>query len=263
MPAATKKNTKPSKKSVAKKKPVKRKSTTKAKRNPKKKPELPSVDVNLLDFPDDEDEESQSNDKPKPGVKTVRYCRRCLDVLKPTQKAFCTQRCNTLYQAKFNIFFKRPSTYDEKYAGDDMLKEYLIWIEEMNQNVYIESARGVLGHLKQMEVPSVTGYCAYIGVHKRTGEDWRAQHTDFDNACLMINSYQEVWITNKVSEGLMERGTANLLLGHNHGIIQKKETENKHLHMVGFVEDVYAQVEAMEKGVEVLPAASETQNESR
>lgn len=235
--------------STAKKKSTKKaaKKATKAKntKNPPKAVALPEVDLDLIEDDEFDDEPRQRNEKQAPKVKTIRICKLCLGVLEKEDKMFCSQRCSGLYQSKFNIFRKKPSKYKPEFANKK-LQEYIEWVEEVNQQVFIENTKGQLTNLKQIEVPGKAGYALYIGITKPTMSAWMGLQPAFNEAMEALHAYQEIWLTNKVSEGLIEKGTANLLLGYNHGIIQKKETENKHFHMIGMVNSVYEEVERLE-----------------
>lgn len=182
---------------------------------------------------------------PDASVSLSRVCTRpeCGKILTSTQKKFCSHSCRNMVLSPGNSG-GAPEKYQPEYA-DSKLEEYFAFCEKGNEPTLVptESSYIVLPNAK---LPTLFGYARYLRFPRQTLEHWAAQHTEFALALDLLKDMQKEFLTNYGISGRFNPTLAKLMLGVNHGIIERKEVDNTHK-MIGIVKQFYQHVDEIDR----------------
>lgn len=174
-----------------------------------------------------------------------RVCTRlaCGKTLTATQKKFCSHSCRNMVLSPGNSG-GAPEKYQPEYATSK-LEEYFAFCEKGNEPTLVptESSYIVMHNAK---MPSLKGYARYLKFPRQTLEHWAAQHPEFARALDLLKDVQEEFLINNGLSGRYNSTLAKLLLGVNHGMIERKEVDNTHK-LIGVVKMIYNRADELER----------------
>ena len=73
-----------------------------------------------------------------------------------------------------------------------------------------------------------------------------AQHSDFARGLDLLKDVQQEYLINNGLSGKYNAQLAKLMLGTNHGIVERKEVDSTHK-LLGIVKHVYQEADRMER----------------
>jgi len=95
----------------------------------------------------------------------------------------------------------------------------------------------------KINMPQVDTFAEHIGVTDRTLTNWCPGHEEFDDAIEHIKRAQKQMLVQEGICGTTPSKMATFLLSANHGMVEKKETKNEHLHLIGELFAVHRRAE--------------------
>jgi hypothetical protein len=116
----------------------------------------------------------------------------------------------------------RPTSYNrEKFKKK--LEEYL---QKRQDHVeVVTNKRGGVSRIYQVRLPTIEGFIAYLGHAKRTIYDWRAIHSEVDEALERIKQEQLQRLIDEGLGGYYNPTITKLILSANHGMKEEISTE--------------------------------------
>lgn len=115
----------------------------------------------------------------------------------------------------------RPGKYDPAFIAK--ADEYL----ELHQDGFdvelYNQTKGQLG--LKVQLPTIEGFAAFIGVHKDTLYEWASIHDIFSDALTKIKAEQHKRLIDKGLSGTYNSTIAKLVLSSNHGYAEKSESQ--------------------------------------
>lgn len=232
------------------KKPQGKKTTKKTtKKKTKKEQSLTpfEAEMGLID-PDAVELEGATEPVPQPGqieVDFVRLCRRCSKPLKEGEMRWCSEQCKKIDSKSRKKWDPKKQTKYRPQMAASLLNDYLEWVDDMNHDVMLKTSGGYAS-MKKVTTPSKLGYAIFLGVHRTTFEDWEVVFPAFRDAMSFLKQYTERWVIDKTQQGFLNPAMSNLILGHDHDIVPKHKSENKHLHGIGFIENIHSTADKLE-----------------
>lgn len=176
--------------------------------------------------------------------KPVKICIRpgCGRELTPRQKKYCGAICRSV-DIKGGPMPQYP--YKPSYATKD-LEAYLKKCKEENERTLLPVKAGYIV-LNNAVPPTQDGYADFLDIDSpRPFEDWALKHPEFARAMERLMSRQKLALINYGLAGRYQPVYGKLLLGVGHGMIEKKEVDNKHS-MFGLVKHIYGRADEIEK----------------
>lgn len=167
----------------------------------------------------------------------------CNNVLTPTQKKFCSHSCRNMVLSPGNSG-GAPEKYQSEYATSK-LEEYLAFCEKGNEPTLIPTQSSYIV-IPNAKLPTLIGYARYLKFPRQTLEHWVAQHTEFARALDLLKDMQKEFLTNYGLSSRFNPTLAKLMLGVNHGMIERKEVDNRNK-MLGVVKYVYQRADEIER----------------
>lgn len=179
--------------------------------------------------------------------KEPRPCTRegCENKLNPGQKKFCSHTCRYLaLNANGNPGGIATNLYRPEYATTTF-KEYLEVCEHKHDPTLIptESSYIVIHNAK---MPTLEDYATYLGFHHSTLQAWAGREPEFAHALDIMKDIQRSFLINNGLSGRYNSTIAKLLLGTNHGLIERREVDNTHK-MIGVIKHLYGRADELEK----------------
>ena len=181
-------------------------------------------------------------------TKPERVCNRsgCSNVLKKTQRRFCSMACVGLFSKEIGkIPPVKQTTYDPKYAMESV-KEYIAWCEDEEKKFMLTG---------RTRLPKLEGFAHFIGIKTDTIREWRRLHPEFRDAIRFLIETQKDWLLDYGLSNKYNPAIAKLTLMTNHGMVEKKQSDNRTL--IGVVKAVYGKVDELE----ALENADDNDNE--
>lgn len=185
---------------------------------------------------------------PKKAEKPVLVCQRegCGKVLSGNRKKFCShQHRNEFLSGGENG--GGEEIYKKEYATTRM-QEYLDDCEKKNEPTLIPTANSFI-IIHNARIPQAEEYADLLGVHPNTLANWAKRHNEFARALDRLMRVQKTWLINNGLAGRYTPQISKLILGSNHGIIEKKEVDTKHK-FLGIVRHIYEGADELDQGHE-------------
>lgn len=160
----------------------------------------------------------------------------------PVAEHYCSNTC-LMFARQFRSQHNKKGnngmyTYKPEYARERFF-EYLRECEEQHKPLFVQEGKEVVP-IKTTMVPSVEGYAHFIGATLRTMRRWAEYEEEFYDAMVRLREVQKMYLINNGLNGNYTPQIAKLLLMTNHGMAEKRETDNRNTNLVGIVRDVYA-----------------------
>lgn len=120
----------------------------------------------------------------------------------------------------------RPSEYDPKFIQS--VDEYLATRQDQEVDTYESEKSGKTIYSSKIKVnlPTIEGFAAFIGVNKTTLYEWEKIHPDFSNALEAIRTEQHTRLLDNGLSGDYNSTIAKLILSSNHGMAEKNATDH-------------------------------------
>lgn len=178
-------------------------------------------------------------------IKSQRICTRvdCDVVLKKTQKKFCSHICRNIVNSPGNRG-GAPSKYQSEFATTKF-EEYIALCKKGNEPTLIPTNSSYIV-IHNAKLPSKEDYALFLEVSPETLRNWSEQHYDFAVVMDKLHSIQKIFLINHGLSGRYHSQMAKLLLGINHGMIERKEVETTH-RLLGVIKHFYQRVDELEK----------------
>lgn len=121
----------------------------------------------------------------------------------------------------------RPSGYDSTFI--QKVDEYLELRQDQEVDVQATDKQGKDIYTSKIKVnlPTVEGFAAFIGVNKTTLYEWEKIHPEFSNALESIRTEQHARLIDNGLSGDYNPTIAKLILSSNHGMAEKSETKTE------------------------------------
>lgn len=182
----------------------------------------------------------------------LRMCQRqgCTKELTPQRKRWCCNVCKHIAISGGNGGGK-VSTYKKEYATT-LFREYIEEIKKANEPSMIPTGQNALTIRENCRLPSMKNYKLFIWekedriISLDAMQAWCGENEEFAKAMDFLHELQENFLTNNGLSGAYTQLISRLLLGANHGIVEKKEIDNKHK-LVGVVKHFYEDAEKKKK----------------
>ena len=186
------------------------------------------------------------NKQPQTSTVLGVKCERpgCGNVLSTTQKKYCSHTCRNLVLSPGNSG-GAVSKYKHEYSTTTFEK-YLSKCEEGHKPTLIPTKKGSYITLQNAKLPSIDGYSDFIGFSNETLRNWAAEHPEFAKTLDKLKSIQKTYLINMGLSGRYNSNIAKLLLGVNHGMVERKKGDSKY-EMMGIVKLFYDEVDRKEK----------------
>lgn len=191
----------------------------------------------------------------KAQTKLVKVCELegCTQTLKARQTRFCSHTHKNL-GIKGGLIDTNRSAYKAAYAGKLFL-DYIRYCVEDDQPTLVPTDSSYVV-LPKARIPSREGFANFLSIPPegytgagefvlvRTMDNWAIAHPEFAAVLDMLNQIQKEWLQN----GGMRYGpvVTKLMLGVNHGMIEKKEVNQSH-RFLGLVKHVYNRAEQLDE----------------
>lgn len=188
---------------------------------------------------------STKNAPPPVVVKITKTCTRegCVKALTPSQKRYCSQQCRNIVLKGGNGGGGK-TTYRSEYSGKKF-EEYLTQIEEENRPSMIPTKGGYIV-LQNARIPTLEDYAEWLGIKDATFEHWAGQFAPFAITLDRLKRIQKTYLLNNGLSGRYNPQLSKLALGTNHGMVERKEIDNRHK-LLGVVKHVYDLADQMER----------------
>ncbi|HEY4499083.1 MAG TPA: terminase small subunit [Candidatus Paceibacterota bacterium] len=188
---------------------------------------------------------SQLQTLPQASTSPTRVCTRpdCGKALTATQKKYCSHSCRNTVLSPGNSG-GAPGKYLPEYATSK-LEEYLAFCEKGNEPTLIPTESSYIV-MQNARMPSLIGYARFLDFPRQTLEHWVAQHSDFARGLDLLKDVQQEYLINNGLSGKYNAQLAKLMLGTNHGIVERKEVDSTHK-LLGIVKHVYQEADRMER----------------
>lgn len=170
-------------------------------------------------------------------------CQRkdCGNQLVPRQGKYCSATCKHL--AKVGGM-PPVIPYKPEYANKK-LKEYFKECERKNEQTFLPVKSGYIV-VNNAQVPSKEGYADFLDFDtERVFEYWSTIHPEFAAAMDRLMSRQRLWLINYGLAGRYNPVYGKLMLGVNHGMVERKEVDNTHK-MIGVVKHIYEKADEVD-----------------
>lgn len=178
-------------------------------------------------------------------LKPVRVCTRegCGKELSRQQKKYCSKICRNQFLSSGENR-GALTTYKTEYAGKK-LDEYLNYCEKGHEPTLIPTNASYL-MLHNAKIPTQKGFAKFLKVSRKSFDTWAIAHTEFALVLDRIHDEQEEFLINNGLSGRYNATMAKLILGVNHGFVERKETHSNH-HLLAFVKRFYGEVDKLEE----------------
>lgn len=120
----------------------------------------------------------------------------------------------------------RPSEYDPRFIKDVERYLKLRQDQEVDTEASDKSGKTIYSTKIKVNLPTIEGFAAFIGVNKTTLYDWERAHPEFSNALEDIRTEQHSRLIDNGLSGDYNPTIAKLILSANHGMAEK--TDNTH-----------------------------------
>ena len=188
-------------------------------------------------------------DPPRKSVatKVVRLCTRegCKNTITPGQKKYCSHVCRNIgINANGNPGGIAVDKYLPEYATSKF-EEYLKHCEKGHEPTLIPTESSYIV-IQNAKMPTIEDYAVYLGVHVSTLKNWADRIIEFGLALDKMKAIQRTFLINNGLSGRYNSTISKLLLGTNHGLIERREVDNTHK-LIGVVKHLYERADEMEK----------------
>lgn len=178
-------------------------------------------------------------------VGIARVCARpdCGRTLTGSQKRFCSHSCRNTVLSPGNGG-GAPEKYRPEYATSKF-EEYLTACEKGNEPTLLPTESSYIV-MQNAKMPSLIGYARFLGFPRQTLEHWAISRPEFARALDLLKDVQQEYLINHGLSGKYNAQIVKLLLGTNHGIVERKEVDSTHK-MLGIVRHVYQKADEIER----------------
>jgi len=140
----------------------------------------------------------------------------------------------------------RPSDFKPEYATSKF-EEYLALCTKGTEPVLIPTESSYIVR-ENANLPSVEGYAEFLGVSDDTVRSWTEQHQPFAYAMDRLRRVQRTYLINNGLSGRFNSTIAKLLLGVNHGMVERREIDRRNTHQfIGVVRHLYDRADEIER----------------
>ena len=176
----------------------------------------------------------------------VKMCARegCGNTLTLSQKKFCSQSCRNEILSTGNGAGELLSKYKPEYATA-RFKEYITACEKKNEPNLVPTQSSFIV-IQDARMPTFDDYAEYLGVTTPTLKNWALVYPEFAVALDRLKRFQKTFLINNGLSGRYNPTIAKLLLGINHGMVERKEVDNTHK-MIGVVRQIYGEADRIER----------------
>lgn len=170
-------------------------------------------------------------------VAIKRVCLRqdCNKELTQSQKKFCSHTCRNIINSPGNTGGPKEK-YEPKYSTT-IFDEYIAICEAGNEPNLIPT-RGSFLVMQGARIPTLFDFAEHIKVDVSTLRNWASKHHEFARALDRLKRIQQTQLINNGLSGRYNPTITKLLLGVNHGMIEKSEVDSTH-RMIGLVKLIY------------------------
>lgn len=180
--------------------------------------------------------------------KPARICtyEGCTKELAAGKKKFCGPLHRNLFLKSGKNGGGKPPTYPyKKEYAKEKFAEYLAKCEEGNEPNLVPTESSFIVINKAI-LPTKEHYAEFLEVSLDTLDYWITVHTDFAIAMERMSHIQRSFLINNGLAGRYNPLITKLMLGVNHGIVEKKQVDNTHKH-IGIIKHLYEKADEIER----------------
>lgn len=179
-------------------------------------------------------------------LRPLLNCTRpgCTNTLTPSQRKYCSHECRNIVMTGGIGGAEATEKYRPEFATTK-LQEYLALCEKKNELSMVPTESSYLV-IRNADMPSVERYAHFLGVHPSTPTKWSGRYLAFSKAMDLLKAVQRSFLINNGLAGRYDSSLTKLILGVNHGMIERKEVDNTHK-LIGVVKMVYDRADEIRK----------------
>jgi hypothetical protein len=146
------------------------------------------------------------------------------------------------------------SKYQKEFAQTAFIDHFIAWCEQESIPRTVATTDEFGNRTKnfvtipRVILPSKERFARFIGVYPDSIDNWEKVYPEFKKAMLYLMSIQKDKCLELGSSGIGHQGIHKLVLMSNHGMAEKRETDNKH--SFGLLRNLYAESEGKPQEIE-------------